>query len=436
MFETLRQIWQARDLRLKLLFVLGMLVIFRVLAHIPIPGINQENLQALFQSNQLLGLINIFSGGGIENFSIVAMGVAPYITASIIVQLMTMIVPRLEELAKEGQYGRQLINKYTRWLTVPMAVLQGIGLITILRQSASAGRPILPDTVDWLTYVMIIVTLTAGSVLLMWIGELISEKKVGNGISLLIFAGIVASLPGTVQNTWLLLSGPGGSLDTQQLVPVLMFAAIAIITIVGVVYITEAQRNVSVSYAKRVRGNRLYGGVDTHLPLRVNQAGVIPIIFAISLLLFPPFLAEFFKNAQTDWIASVANTTALLFNQQSTFYMVTYFLLVFVFTFFYTSVIFQPNQIAENLQKQGGFIPGIRPGMPTSQYLSYIINRIIFAGALFLGAIAILPIIMQRVTSISTLAIGGTSLLIVVAVVIETMQQIQAQLIMRDYEEF
>jgi preprotein translocase subunit SecY len=281
---------------------------------------------------------------------------------------------------------------------------------------------------------MTVLTMTAGTVLLMWIGELISERKIGNGISLLIFAGIIAGLPGAAQRTWLLLSGPSGSLDTAQLVNLAVFAAIAVITIVGVVYITEAQRKVPVSYAKRVRGNRLYGGVDTYLPLRVNQAGVIPIIFAISVILFPPLVAQFFTTAATAWIAAAAAWVIRVFQNQSV-YAASYFVLVFVFTYFYTAVIFQPQQIAENLQKQGGFIPGIRPGVPTAQFLSYTINRIIFAGALFLAVIAILPLVTQGATGITTLAIGGTSLLIVVSVVIETIQAIQAQLVMRDYEE-
>ena len=381
-----------------------------------------------------MGLINIFSGGGIENFSIVALGVAPYITSSIIFQLLGMVVPKLEELSKEGEYGRAKINQYTRWLTVPLAIMQAVGLITLLRRSSQGSAPILPENIDIFTYVTIVLTMTAGTILLMWIGELISERKVGNGISLLIFAGIIASLPGTVQRTWLLISGPSGGIDITQLVNLGIFAVIAIITIVGVVFITQAQRKVPVSYAKRVRGNRMYGGVDTYLPLRVNQAGVIPIIFAISVVLFPPLIAQFFVGASTAWLATAAGWFIKVFQNQ-TFYAISYFILVFIFTYFYTAVVFQPQQIAENLQKQGGFIPGIRPGQPTSEYLNYTINRIIFAGALFLGVIAVLPLIVQRATGISTLTVGGTSLLIVVSVVIETIQAIQAQLVMRDYEE-
>jgi len=434
MLATLRRIWKTPDLRSDILFVVAMLVIFRILAHVPIPGVDQINLKAFFGQNQFLGLINIFSGGGIENFSIVALGVAPYITSSIIFQLLGMVVPKLEELSKEGEYGRAKINQYTRWLTVPLAIMQAVGLITLLRRSSQGSAPILPENIDIFTYVTIVLTMTAGTILLMWIGELISERKVGNGISLLIFAGIIASLPGTVQRTWLLISGPSGGIDITQLVNLGIFAVIAIITIVGVVFITQAQRKVPVSYAKRVRGNRMYGGVDTYLPLRVNQAGVIPIIFAISVVLFPPLIAQFFVGASTAWLATAAGWFIKVFQNQ-TFYAISYFILVFIFTYFYTAVVFQPQQIAENLQKQGGFIPGIRPGQPTSEYLNYTINRIIFAGALFLGVIAVLPLIVQRATGISTLTVGGTSLLIVVSVVIETIQAIQAQLVMRDYEE-
>ncbi|MFA7286775.1 MAG: preprotein translocase subunit SecY [Patescibacteria group bacterium] len=433
--NVLRQIWQAKDLRRSLMIVVGMLAIFRVLAHIPLPGVDQENLRALFAGNQLLGFVNIFSGGGLENFSIVALGVAPYITASIIFQLLAMAVPSLEELSKEGDYGRQKINQYTRYATVPLAALQGIGIITLLRQSPALGVPVLPAIMTPFVYGSLIITMIGGSMLLMWIGELITERKIGNGISLLIFAGIVSQLPSTVINTWQLLRSPGGGIDTAQLMQIGVFLAIAVITIYGVVYVTEAQRNVPVSYAKRVRGSRMFGGVDTHLPLRVNQAGVIPIIFAISILLFPPLAAQFFAGATTPWLANMANGITRLFQNQ-TFYAASYFVLVFIFTYFYTAVIFQPIQIAENLQKQGGFIPGIRPGRPTAEYLGYVINRIIFAGALFLGTIAVLPLVMQQTTGITTLAIGGTSLLIVVSVVIETVQQIKAQLVMRDYESF
>lgn len=421
MWEKLRQIWKTRDLRKDIFFVLLMLAIFRIAAHIPIPGINVQNLRDFFAQNQVLGLLNIFSGGGLENFSVVMLGVAPYITASIIMQLLAMIVPALEALSKEP-HGQQTINRYTRYLTVPLAVLQGYGFISLLQRQG--GQLVGGLTAfQWLTA---IITVTTGTIFLMWLGELISEKKIGNGISLLIFAGIIAAVPGAVQRT-LAVFNPSQALN------LLIFIAIAIITIVVVVIITEGQRNIPVNYARRIRGNRMYGGVSTHLPLRVNMAGVIPIIFAISIILFPPMIAQFFLGATTGFIAAAARLVINIFQNQL-FYGILYFVLVFAFTYFYTYVVFHPHQIAENLQKQGGFIPGIRPGRHTAQYLQGTVNKILLAGALFLGLIAVLPIIMQPVTGMKTLVIGGTSLLIVVSVVIETVKQIDAQLTMRDYD--
>lgn len=421
MFEKIIQIWKVRDLRNNILFVLGMLVIFRLAAHIPIPGVNISALQDVFSNNQILGLMNIFSGGGMQNFSIVMMGVAPYITSSIIFQLLAMIVPALEEMQKE-ESGRQKINMWTRWLSVPLAVMQSYGMITILRQSSYS----ILGNISAFNLITMIITITAGTVFLMWIGELMTEKKVGNGISLLIFAGIVSGLPQIVQQTIV-------TFDPSRLFILIGFALIALITVVGVVIINEGQRKIPVQYARQVRGNRTYGGTSTHLPLRVNMAGVIPIIFAISVVIFPTMIAQFFIHARTAWIASFAQWIIQLFGNQL-FYGVSYFILVFAFTYFYTEVIFHPVQIAENLQKQGGFIPGIRPGRYTSDYLANTTHKIIFVGALFLGIIAILPLIMRYFTGLQSLAIGGTSLLIVVAVVIETVKQIESQLMMREYE--
>jgi len=422
MINKIVQIWKVEDLRKDIFFVLSMLVIFRLAAHIPIPGIDVTALREYFASNQILGLLNIFSGGGMQNFSIVMMGVAPYITSSIIFQLLAMIVPKLEEMQKEEQ-GRQRINVWTRWLTVPLAILQSFGMITILRSQSQ--YQILSDVTPF-NYISMLIIITTGTIFLMWIGELISEKKIGNGISLLIFAGIISSLPQAVMQVV-------ATFDQTQLFLMIGFAIIALITIVGVVVITEGQRNVPVQYARQVRGNRMYGGTSTHLPLRVNMAGVIPIIFAISVVLFPSMIAQFFMQAKTAWIASAAEWVIRAFQNQL-FYGIIYFLMVFAFTYFYTEVIFHPTQIAENLQKQGGFIPGIRPGRHTSEYLANTIHKIIFVGALFLAIIAILPLIMRYFTGIQSLAIGGTSLLIVVAVVIETVKQIESQLTMRKYE--
>ncbi len=424
MWSKLVQIWKTPDLRNKILFVLGMLVIFRITAHIPIPGVDAVALREFFSSNQVLGLLNIFSGGALENFSVVMLGVAPYITASIIMQLLTMIVPRLEELSKEGEYGRQKINQYTRLLTIPLAILQAYGFIAIL--SGQSGVKVISELSAW-QLITSIITVTAGTVFLMWIGELISERKIGNGISLLIFAGIVASIPQVVQRTV-------ATFDPSQLFTIIGFVFIALITVIGVVIVTEAQRNIPVTYARMVRGNRMYGGANTFLPLRLLQAGVIPIIFAISLIIFPPMVAQFFLHSAAGWLVKTAEFIVNLFQNQL-FYGIAYFVLVFAFTYFYTAVIFHPQQIAENLQKQGGFIPGIRPGRNTSEYLGSTMNRIVFAGALFLGLIAVLPLVMEIFTGTQTLVIGGTSLLIVVSVVIETVRQINAQLVMRDYDE-
>ncbi|MBU0963963.1 preprotein translocase subunit SecY, partial [Patescibacteria group bacterium] len=417
MWEKIRQILKVKDLRNRILFVLAMLIIFRMAAHIPIPGVNVDNLKSFFESNQLLGLLNVFSGGGMENFSVVMLGVAPYITATIIFQLLTMIIPKLEEMQKEGEAGRAKLNQYQRLLTVPLAGLQAYGMITVFKQS---GQGIV-DEMSLFQFATTIITIIGGTIFLMWLGELMSEKHIGNGISLIIFAGIVARVPTSIQQTI-------ATFDMSNLIPYIIFAIIAVVTVAAIVIITEGQRNIPVSYAKRIRGMRMYGGVDTHLPLRVNQAGVIPIIFAISIILVPPMIANFFVNSDVFWLANIATWVKTIFENQF-LYAAFYFILVVAFTYFYTAVIFHPTQIADNLQKQGGFVPGIRPGRPTSDFLSYVSSRIILGGALFLGIIAILPNIIQSATSITTLVIGGTSLLIVVSVVIEIVKQIESQLV-------
>ncbi len=421
MLDKLKRILHTPDVRNAILFIIVMMVIFRFAAHVPIPGVEPGELRAFLQRNQVFGLLNLFSGGTLENLSIASLGVAPYITASIILQLLQMVVPKLEELGKEGEYGQRKINQYTRYLTVPLAVLQGFGVITLLNQTRNLGVTFSP-----MQTTIMLLTMTAGSIFLMWIGELMSEKKVGNGISLLIFAGIVARLPDVVRQLSL-------TYDKTQLPALIAFFALAVVTIVGVVFITEGQRNVPVSYARRIVGGGSLGGVATYLPLRVNMAGVIPIIFAISIVLFPPVIAQFFLQAKAAWLSGAAQFTIDLFANQI-FYGIFYFVLVVGFTFFYTSVVFKPDQIAENLQKQGGFIPGIRPGQPTAQYLKNVTNRIMLAGSLFLGAIAVLPVIVQQFTGTQALIIGGTSLLIVVSVVIESIKQIDSQLTMRQYE--
>lgn len=423
MMEKILKIWRMRDLRRNILFVLTMLVIFRLAAHIPIPGVNAQALRELFASNQLLGLMNLLSGGGLQNFSIVMMGVAPYITSSIIFQLLGMIIPSIEEMNKE-EAGRQKINMWTRWATVPLAILQAYGMITLLRRSSYQVL----GSLDALSYITIIITITAGTIFLMWIGELITEKKVGNGISLLIFAGIIAGVPQSFQQVV-------ATYDSSQLFMILGFIIVAILTILGVVYVTEGQRNVPVQYARQMHGGHSYGGSTTHLPLRVNMAGVIPIIFAVSILMFPSMIAQFFVTSQVAWLAS-ASAWVIKAIQNQWVYGIIYFVLVVAFTYFYTEVVFHPDQVAENLQKQGGFIPGIRPGQPTAHYLANIMHKITLAGAIFLGVIAILPLIMRSITGVQALAIGGTSLLIVVSVVIETVKQIEAQMTMRQYDGY
>jgi preprotein translocase subunit SecY len=425
--NTLALIWKTKDLRNKILIVLGLLILTRVLAHVPIPGVDASGLRAFFQTNQFLNLVDIFSGGGLTNFSIIMLGVGPYITASIIMQLLTMIVPSLAELQKEsGEAGREKINQYTRWLTIPLAALQAFGTIHLLQ---SQGGAAVLGTFTPFQWFLTLLSIVAGTMLVMWIGEIITEYGIGNGISLIIFAGIVARLPAALQSLVQLY-------DPSKLPTILGFLGVSLLVIAGVVLVTEAQRNVPVSYAKRVRGDKQYGGVNTHLPLRLNQAGVIPIIFAISVMLFPALIAQFFVNAKSAQLAHYAQATINLFNSQGTFYGLTYFFMVVLFTYFYTAVVFNPEEVAENVQRNGGFIPGLRPGRQTADYLYKVLNRITLPGSVFLGLIAILPFILQKFTGTQALTFGGTGLLIVVAVVIETIKQIEAQLTMHDYQGY
>lgn len=406
--------------------VMLLLLATRVLAHIPIPGISVEGLRAFFESNQFLNLLNIFSGGGLKNFSIALLGVGPYITASIIMQLLTMIVPSLQDLQKEsGEAGRAKINQYTRFLTIPLAVLSGFGTIRLLQSQGGAELLGIFTPFQWF---LTLLSITAGTLLVMWIGEIISEYGIGNGISLVIFAGIVAQLPNSV-----------GSLielyDPSQLPTILGFGAVALAVIAGVVYVTEAQRNIPVSYAKRMQGDRQVGGTSSHLPLRLNQAGVIPIIFAISLLMFPAIIAQFFVNAKTQIVAQWAQKAIEFTNTQGLWYGVAYFVLVVLFTYFYTNIVVNPDEVSQNMQRSGGFIPGIRPGRQTADFLYKVLNRITLPGSLFLGTIAVLPFLMQTWTGTRALTFGGTGLLIVVSVVIESIKQVEAQLTMHDYQK-
>ncbi len=417
-----KQMWLLSDLRKRLLYAAILLVIARVLAHVPLPGVDIMELRNFFGRNQIFGLLNMFSGGAMENFSIIMMGVGPYITASIIMQLLGMVIPSIEELQKEGEQGQQRINYWTRIITVPLALIQSYSMLMLLRNQGivSGWTP--------LQLVVMVISITAGSILLMWIGELISENGIGNGVSLIIALGIVAGIPTQVRNTLAVL-------DTSRIIGLIIFGIIAIGVVILIIFGNEGQRQIPVSYARRIRGLKAYGGVDTHLPIRVNTAGVIPIIFAMSMMIFPGVAAKFLTQAKSESLASAATWVANLFSN-NWFYGVLYFVLVIAFTFFYTGVVLKPQQIAENLQKQGGFIPGVRPGQETAKYLSYIISRINLTGAVFLGVIAVLPFIVQAITKINTLVIGGTGVLIMVSVIIETMRQIQAQLVMRQYENY
>ncbi len=423
MLEKIFQIFTIKDLRNRIFFVLALLVVFRLMATIPVPGVDVLRLKSFFEGNQLFGLLNIFSGGALSNLSIVMLGVGPYITASIIMQLLTMLIPALKELYnEEGEIGRQKFNQYTRYLTVPMAIMSGYGLLVLLKNQQ------IITTQNSLVFLASIFTVTAGSLFLMWLGELITEKNVGNGISLLIFAGIIAGLPVDLKQTLL-------TFNSSQIPTYVAFIVTALIVIAGVVIVTEGERAIPVAYAKRVRGNRVYGGSMAHLPLRVNQAGVIPIIFALSILLFPQLLAQILSSVNIAWLAGIANSLAGFLRNQFA-YGSLYFLLVILFTYFYTAVTFDPDQISKNLQKQGGFIPGIRPGVSTAEFIKHILNRVVLIGAIFLGVIAVLPIVIQQFTGITTMTIGGTALLIVVSVVLESMKQVRAQLVMREYEGF
>ncbi len=424
MFESLLNAFRAPDIRRRILYVLGLLIVFRLLASVPVPGIDRQQLQDFVSGNALISLLDLFSGGGLSNFSIVALGMNPYINSSIIMQLMSGVVPSLQALSREGEYGRNKINQYTRYLTVPMAVLQSYGVLALLN-----SQGVLTGTFDLASFTTLtqMVTLTAGAIALMWVGELITERGIGNGISFIIFAGIVSQAPGAVS----------AFITNPNITVLVAFAAVALAAVAVIIYIQEGQRRIPIQYASRVRGRRMYSGGQTFLPLRVNQAGVIPIIFAVSILLFPQQLASYFTTSDILFVKDVATGIVSLFDSRSPLYVVLYFLLTIGFTYFYTAFTFKPDETAEQLRKNGGFIPGIRPGRPTEDYLRRVVSRITFAGALFLAIVAVSPLVVGLlVPDLATFGLGGTSLLIVVSVVVETMKQIEAQLMMRNYEGF
>ncbi len=426
MVQALLRIFKLKDLRNKILFVLGAFLVFRILANIPIHGIDMDRLREFFAGSSIFGLVNLFTGGAMDRFSIAMLGLGPYITASVVLQLLTMIFPALEALYKEeGEAGRHKFNQYARMLTVPFALIQGYGFLILLSRQGIITNPTLGF------YATALATITAGTVALMWLGELISEKGIGNGVSLLIFAGIVADFPINIGQMFSQIQ-----VDSSKFFDLILFFAMALAILAGSVFITEARRNIPVSYAKRVRGNKMYGGVSTYLPLNINPAGVMPIIFALSILTFPTMIASFLQGS-AGIVGSVAYGIQKIFTNQL-FYGVLYFLLVAVFTYFYTAVTFDPKSVSSNLQKMGGFVPGVRPGPSTAKFISFILNRVLLLGAVFLGTIAVMPNIVQGITGITAFQFlaGGTALLIVVSVALETIRQLQAQLQMRDYENF
>lgn len=419
----LEKIWRFPDLRNKIIVAVGLLLLTRFLSHIPLPGVDLQRLQVFFEQNQAFGLLNMFSGGTMKNFSIILMGVGPYITSSIIFQLLGMIFPSIEEMQKEEE-GKQKLNQWTRMATIPLALIQAFTMLVLLK-----NQGIIPQW-DIFSLVTMLISVCAGTILLMWLGEIISEKGIGNGVSLIIALGILAGFPEQIRNTAALVT----SGDVSKVIGVFSFLLIFLVTIAGIIFVQEGQRNIPVSYAKSMRFGT-HGGVSSHLPIRVNIAGVIPIIFAMSLLVMPGVVAKYLENARTVWIAHGAQFTTNLFANQI-FYGAAYFVLVVLFTYFYTSVVFKPDQIAENLQKQSGYVPGIRPGTETREYLKAIITRITLFGALFLGVIAILPFIVQSITHINTIVLGGTGILIIVSVVVETMRQLESQIIMHTYDTY
>jgi len=427
-FEQIKAVFKIKDLRKKVFFVLFVLGVFRVAAVIPVPGIELDQLRGFLGENQFFGILNIFSGGALSNLSIVMLGLGPYITATITMQLLTMIFPRLKEMyEEEGEQGRQKFNQYSRIFTVPLALLQGWGLL-VLFTNQGVLQPL-----GGLELIAVLSVVTAGGVWLMWLGELISEKGIGNGISLLIFAGIIASLPVSIRGA--IISG------TSQDIPAwIAFGLVGLFIIAAVVLVNEARRNVPVSYAKQVRGNKVYGGASTYLPMTLNPAGVIPIIFALSIILFPGIITNFLAGTTNAFLIKVVSLFNA-FQNNLIIYSAVYFLLVVFFTYFYTAVTFNPENVADNLQKQGGFIPGIRPGRPTAERINFILNRTLLVGAVFLGFIAIVPSIAEGLTGGAgggigglSFIIGGTSVLILVSVALETIRQVKSQIVMRQYE--
>jgi len=413
--------FSSPDIRKKLLITALILVVFRFIAHIPASGIDRTSLQALFLGSPLLSLLDVFSGGTLANFSIMALGLNPYINASIIFQLLTYVIPSLEELQKEGEYGQEKLNQYQRYLTIPLAAVQAFAMYSLLKSQGIIVN------LSPLSLMSLVLTMTAGTMLAVWFGELITEYGITNGVSLMIFVGIVARLPITLGQSLSVI-------QPEDSIKIITFLVISVLIVAAVVFMNDATRQIPISYARR--GTKYSPINSSYLPLRLNQAGVIPIIFAVSLVLLPSLFTQFASAIANPQVASIAQFIAKYFQPKSVVYNIVYFLLVVGFTYFYTAVVFNPEKISENLQKNGGFIPGIRPGSQTAKYLSFVLNRITLVGATFLGLIAILPSLFQNAIGVANLAIGGTGILIVVSVVLEITRELEAQLVMKKYDTF
>lgn len=421
--EKIKLTLADQELRKKIFFTFFIFLVFRLFAFLPVPVIDLLKLRSLFAGNQFLSLLDIFSGGTLINFSVMALGLNPYINASIVLQLLSVVIPSLEQLSKEGEYGRYKINQYTRLLTLPLTIIQAVGIFFLLKNQNIIFN------LNFLEFLSFILTMVAGTFILVWFGELISEYGLGNGISLLIFAGIVGRLPVNLTKTVAIF-------NQEMIFNILIFIILSVIVIASVVFINEAVRKIPVLYAKRIRGNKIYQGATNFLPLKLNQAGVIPIIFAVSFVLFPQMIGNFLTTVKNYRLVSLGKFLVSFFSPSGFFYNFFYFILVIGFTYFYTIVVFNPEKISQEIQKNGGFIPGIRPGLATKEYLEKVLYRITSVGAIFLGIIAIFPVLISKITGISNLIIGGTSILIVVSVVLETFKMIEAQLVMKNYDKF
>lgn len=421
--EFLKKLFASRTVKRKLLFTILIFTAFRLLANIPLPGVDTTALRQFFGGNQLFSLLNVFSGGTLSNFSIVAVGINSFITASIIMQLAGLVIPKLKEMQKEGESGREQVNQYTRMLAIPLAVFQSISVLLLLRSQG------LLTTQDPVTIITMVATLVAGSAVVMWLGELISLYGAGNGISMILLAGIVSQLPVMARQMGVLVS-------SDQMTTLLFGIIIAFVVMMFVVFMNEAVRKVPIQYARRIRGSRTYGGQQSFLPIKVNVTGVLPIIFAVTLMILPSFAAQLFISTNVEFLQNLGRWLSVHFSPSSSPYLLTYFLIVFVFTYFSAVVFFNADDLSKELKKSGAYVPGIRPGSPTKKYLEFVVTRITLAGATFLGLIAILPIVAQQLTGLQSLAIGGTSVLIVVSVILETAKQLQSFLLEHNYDKY